>query len=228
LGRKPGPTMTKIFNIGRYLRPRRNPVNRLKKAIAFYERLLTDGRFAGHPISRFFRRIFENRRTARFFGINLTILALISALLIPPASAFSYQPEAEITNLDQNVIQVTTEDSVRVPTQSFRVTQGYHLFHQAIDLDGELGEPVFPIMDGFVEKTEQSRVSYGNYVVINHNSGYKSLYAHLSKITVQEGQEVDKNTVIGTIGATGWATGPHLHLEVFDHERPINPLTILR
>ena len=64
--------------------------------------------------------------------------------------------------------------------------------------------------------------------MINHGSGFKSLYAHLAKITVNEGDEVDKNTVLGTVGSTGWSTGSHLHLEVYDNGRTFNPLTILK
>ena len=65
-------------------------------------------------------------------------------------------------------------------------------------------------------------------MLINHGSGFKSLYAHLGKIVVLPGDEVDKNTVIGTVGSTGWSTGSHLHLEVYENDRTFNPLTILK
>ncbi|HNP89668.1 MAG TPA: M23 family metallopeptidase, partial [Candidatus Woesebacteria bacterium] len=56
-----------------------------------------------------------------------------------------------------------------------------------------------------------------------HGSGRKSLYAHFSKIAVKEGQTVEKDTVIGFIGSTGWSTGPHLHLEIMENGQKINP-----
>ena len=80
-----------------------------------------------------------------------------------------------------------------------------------------------PILPGKVEKTARLRFGYGNYIIVNHGSGFKSLYAHLSKITVKEEQKVDKNTVIGFIGSTGWSTGPHLHLEIINNKERVNP-----
>lgn len=242
MGRNQGPnhlpTMTHALSIGRYQlaininrklgRPKKTSFVRLKEAIAVYERLLKDRRFSGHPLSRVFRRLFENKKARRFFGINLTVAALFVGTLMPPPSAFSYHPP-EITSLDSNVVQITTENSIRSPTGSLEITQGYHFFHPGIDLNGDFGDPVFPMMNGVVEETALGRFGYGNYIIINHNGArLKSLYAHLAKITVKKEEEVDKNTVIGTIGRTGWATGSHLHFEVWENGQPINPLTILR
>ena len=64
--------------------------------------------------------------------------------------------------------------------------------------------------------------------MIDHGNKLSSLYAHLSKIEVEEGQEVTMDTEIGRMGATGRAFGDHLHLEVYDHGKAVNPLTILR
>lgn len=183
---------------------------------------------AGQPLSRVFRLIFENKKTRRIFGLNLTLVALFTGILVPPISAFTGNPQTEITSINPEIIQLTTESSVRVPTDSFIVSQGYSLLHRGIDLDGEIGEPVYPIMDGVVEEIAYSRFAYGNHITINHGSGFKSLYAHLAKIVVEENEEVDRGTVIGTIGHTGLATGSHLHLEVYDNDRTFNPLTILK
>ena len=57
--------------------------------------------------------------------------------------------------------------------------------------------------------------SYGNYIIINHNNGYKTLYAHLSRIYVQKGQTIERGTIIGKIGMTGCASGPHLHFSLY-------------
>ena len=83
-------------------------------------------------------------------------------------------------------------------------------------------------MGGMVKTAAYTRFGYGNYIIINHGSSYKSLYAHLSKIIVEKNQEVDKGTVIGLVGSTGLSTGSHLHLEVWENDHPINPLTILK
>ena len=63
--------------------------------------------------------------------------------------------------------------------------------------------------------TAGSHWSYGNYVVINHGNGYKTLYAHMSKIAVSAGQGVERGQVIGYVGSTGNSTGNHCHFEMY-------------
>ena len=174
------------------------------------------------------RRLAENRQIRHAFNINLMAASLLLGIVSPSVSAFTDNPAEEITTVNPVISQLTTEHSVRVPTENFIINQGYSFFHPGIDLKGAIGEPVYPIMPGMVEQTVADRFGYGNHVIVNHGSGFKSLYAHFSKIIAKEGQEVDKNTVIGLIGSTGWSTGPHLHFEVWDNGRPFNPLTILK
>lgn len=209
-------------------RPKKRLTIRLEKFISRLVKLAKDRRYPGHRISRILRYLFENKKTKKILGFNLAAVVLFTGVIGSPISAFSDNPQAEITAINPNIIQLTTDHSVRIPLDSFEVSQGYHLFHRAVDLNGELGEPVYPIMDGVIEDTFYNRFSYGNHVVINHGSGFKSLYAHLEKIVVEKDEEVDKNTVIGTVGSTGLATGSHLHLEVYDNDRAFNPLTILK
>jgi murein DD-endopeptidase MepM/ murein hydrolase activator NlpD len=209
-------------------RPGKNLLARGKEFLVYLLKLAKDKRRAGQPLSRVFRYLLENKKTKRIFGLNLAIMVLFAGVITPPISAFTNNPEGEITTLSASVVNLTTEHSVRVPLDSFVVTQGYSLFHRGVDLNGELGEPVYPIMDGTVETIFSNRFSYGNHLIVDHGSGFKSLYAHLAKIVVKEGEEVDKGTVIGTVGSTGWATGTHLHLEVYDNGRTFNPLTILK
>lgn len=209
-------------------RPKNTPVYRFISFTRYLTKLATDKRFSGHPVSRVLRRVFENKRIKKVLGFNLTVLILLTSIASPAASALKANPEAEIVALTSEKVELTTEESVRVPLDSFVITQGYHLFHRGIDLKEVQGAPVYPTMDGVVEEVIYGRFSYGNYLIVNHGSGFKSLYAHLSKIVVEKGQEVDKNTVIGLIGSTGWATGSHLHFEVLENGHPINPLMILK
>jgi murein DD-endopeptidase MepM/ murein hydrolase activator NlpD len=155
-------------------------------------------------------------------------LVVLTGLLAPQTSAFGNQGESEATIFNPAVIRLTTENSIRRPLDSFNISQGYRTFHRAIDLNEVTGAPVYPIADGKVKMASYGRVSYGNHVIVDHGSGFESLYAHLAKIVVKNGEAVDKNTVLGTVGATGLATGSHLHLEVYDHGQPFNPLTILK
>jgi murein DD-endopeptidase MepM/ murein hydrolase activator NlpD len=65
---------------------------------------------------------------------------------------------------------------------------------------------------------------YGNCVIIDHGFGYKTLYAHMSRFNVQNGQSVKRGEVIGYVGNTGKSTGPHLHYEVIKEGAKINPV----
>jgi len=174
------------------------------------------------------RKFFEKKSIKKIFGFNLVAVVLFTGVVSSPISALNQTQAQETVALTANVVQLTTEHGVRIPLDNFIISQGYSNFHRGVDLDGNLGDPVYPIMDGVVEGTFYSRFSYGNHIMVNHGSGFKSLYAHLGKIIVQVGQEVDKNTVLGTVGSTGWSTGSHLHFEVYDNDRAFNPLTILK
>lgn len=209
-------------------RSQKTPFSHLAGLISQVAKLVRDKRYTGHPLSRVFRHVFENKKAKRILGLNLTAIAIFTGVYGVPISAFSGNPQNEITALNPVIVELTTVHSVRVPLDSFEVTQGYSFFHRGIDLNGELGEPVYPLMDGRVEALAYGRFSYGNHLIIDHGSGFKSLYAHLAKIVVEEGETVDKNTVIGTVGTSGWATGSHLHLEVYDNDQTFNPLTILK
>lgn len=212
-------------------RPRKTSFYRLRQAAAYSKRLVTDNRFAGHPVSRVLRRVFESRQVKKALGLNLVGLILASSLATPTESVLrnSAQP-VEIVSLaiSPEEVEITTQHTVRVPLESFKVTQGYSFFHRGVDLKEITGAPIYPIMDGVVEAAFDTRLGYGKHVIINHGASHKSLYAHLSKIIAKEGQEVDKNTVIGLVGSTGLSTGAHLHLEIWENGQPLNPLTILK
>lgn len=100
-------------------------------------------------------------------------------------------------------------------------------YHKGIDIGGVgYGSPVHASKAGNV-LIAQSSSSYGNYVAISHGSGNTTLYAHLSSFTVSAGQFVSQGTVIGYTGATGHATGPHLHFGITINGSWVNPLNYL-
>jgi len=82
-------------------------------------------------------------------------------------------------------------------------------------------------MAGRVQATGYDANS-GNYIVIAHHGGYKTLYAHLSLIRVKEGQYVKTGDQIGNVGSTGLSTGSHLHFTVYKNGVTVNPRTLLR
>jgi len=178
----------------------------------------------GNKISRYFRHIFEHKDIRKLLGTNLALVLIASSFA--PTNVFA-DAEAEQNVVGEATTPLVTERSAQYPTETVRITQGYRLFHPGLDLDGLTGDPIRPIKAGRIEAISRSRYAYGNAVVIDHGNKITSLYAHLSKILVVEGQEVTTNTVIGEMGATGRASGDHLHLEIRDHGVAVNPVTVL-
>jgi murein DD-endopeptidase MepM/ murein hydrolase activator NlpD len=99
-------------------------------------------------------------------------------------------------------------------------------FHPGLDISAEKGTPILATADGTIELAAPSG-DYGNLVVIDHGFGLVTRYGHLSKFAVWPGQQVKRGDVIGYVGATGRATGPHLHYEVLANGKLMNPLQLL-
>jgi murein DD-endopeptidase MepM/ murein hydrolase activator NlpD len=101
--------------------------------------------------------------------------------------------------------------------------------HNGVDLTAYLGSPILAADSGTVTVAQYGGYNggYGNYVVIDHRNGFSTLYGHLSAIAVQSGQIVAKGERIGSAGATGMATGPHLHFEIRYKGVTRNPLCFL-
>lgn len=101
---------------------------------------------------------------------------------------------------------------------------GYSKMHQGVDFSAPRGTPILAAGDGIVKTKATHRRGYGNYVEIQHNKNYSTLYAHMSKFAnLALGAKVKQGQVIGYVGDTGTATGPHLHYEVIVNGRKVNP-----
>lgn len=107
------------------------------------------------------------------------------------------------------------------------MSQGYREDHRAIDIAATTGTLVTAADRGVVMRAGWNDQGYGQFVVIDHNIDYITLYAHLHEIFVEEGEVVAQGQVIGVIGSTGNSTGPHLHFEIRDFGRRANPLDFL-
>jgi murein DD-endopeptidase MepM/ murein hydrolase activator NlpD len=99
-------------------------------------------------------------------------------------------------------------------------------FHPGLDISADKGSPVYATADGDVEQAGFSG-AYGNLITLKHGFGLETRYGHLSAIKVKPGQSVKRGDLIGLVGATGRATGPHLHYEVRVNGRILNPLNLL-
>ncbi len=104
---------------------------------------------------------------------------------------------------------------------------GYNKMHKGIDFAAPMGTPVYAGGNGVVEIAGRNG-SYGKYIRIRHNNGYKTAYAHLSgfKKGISIGKRVNQGEVIGYVGSTGRSTGPHLHYEIIYQNKQINPMTL--
>ncbi len=118
------------------------------------------------------------------------------------------------------------------PMEFSRVTSGFSMrmhpihkvwrAHLGVDYGAPTGTPVRSVGDGVVESAGWQN-GYGNAVLIRHSNDRTTLYGHLSRIDVHKGQRVEQGARVGAVGATGWATGPHLHFEVRvkgEHQNP--------
>jgi murein DD-endopeptidase MepM/ murein hydrolase activator NlpD len=99
-------------------------------------------------------------------------------------------------------------------------------YHTGIDISTDKGSPVWATAAGTVESASFNG-AYGNLIVINHGFGLVTRYAHLSGFAVQAGDKVAQNDVIGYVGATGRATGPHLHYEVLFSGKLLDPMQLI-
>jgi murein DD-endopeptidase MepM/ murein hydrolase activator NlpD len=103
---------------------------------------------------------------------------------------------------------------------------GEGAMHTGIDITAPIGTPVKAAADGIVVSANWN-YGYGRCVIIEHGNNYQTLYGHLSRIDVIEGQEIRQGDVLGAVGNSGKSTGSHLHYEVRIGSTPVNPYRFL-
>lgn len=121
---------------------------------------------------------------------------------------------------------VSNNDLTRVASGfGYRIHPIYGIpkMHNGLDFSSTQGTPIYATGDGVVKNAEFGS-GFGNNVVINHGYGYETLYGHMVRIKVHEGQRVKRGEVIGWVGSTGASTGPHCHYEVHINGRPVDPV----
>ena len=99
--------------------------------------------------------------------------------------------------------------------------------HRGVDYAAPTGTPVRSVGEGVVELAGRQN-GYGNVVEIKHSGERTTVYAHLSRIDVRKGQRVEQGAQVGAVGATGWATGPHLHFEFKLNGAQQNPVAMAK
>jgi len=170
------------------------------------------------------------------YNISLEKIALVNNFtdnIVPPGTVL-FLPDAK---LDWVTIQEINGDLFHRPLHGgFYISSrygwrnnpfsGYRTFHNGMDMATSYGTPVYAALDGTVSATGFD-VTYGNYIIISHHSGYQTMYGHLSAILTTRGQSVSTVTRIGLVGNTGESTGPHLHFTVYKNRATMNPAQLL-
>lgn len=121
-----------------------------------------------------------------------------------------------------------------LPLKNVRLTSGFGTrwhptlgskrFHSGVDLKASMGMPVYAASSGKVEMAGQAD-GYGIMVSIQHAEAMQTRYAHLSALAVEAGERVEQGQIIGYVGSTGRSTGPHLHFEMRQAGRPVDPVS---
>lgn len=162
--------------------------------------ILLQENYSSHPLTK----------TNIYYNINgRDYLFLRSKRFTPTERAYFLDSSLRLP-LDNDSFWVSSEFGKRKNPFSGEMKN-----HNGIDLAAAEGTPVYAIKDGAVYAAIEKDPEFGNYIILSHDLGkMTSVYAHLSKITVDRYQYVKKGDVIGYVGQTGKATGPHLHFEI--------------
>lgn len=201
------------------------------------------------------RRAWKKLRVSTV-GLSISIMMTLTAVsLISAVQSFWYskevqaqenlEPQAEVISdsvvasnkvtINQNnnaqrisypAVDLSTLPVERQWPVRGRLTTYFSSYHPAIDIAISRGTPVSSYASGVVVASGYSG-GFGKRIIVQHNSGFQTLYAHLDNINVGLGQSVDPNTIIGNVGSTGRSTGPHLHFQVTQNGRFLNPLSVL-
>ncbi len=168
-------------------------------------------------------KIFNKNAARRAVGVPFAGMAIALSLLTYPTHAFEYT-SAQGPQASAAQVVFTTKTQYQFPLEAtLGMSQGYYGLHRGVDLRAPKGTAVYAIDRGTVVEVEEMRVGYGHFVRIAHDGTVSSLYAHLDQVKVEPGEKIEGGAIIGTVGMTGWTTGPHLHLEVQVGEKSVNP-----
>jgi LysM repeat protein len=156
-------------------------------------------------------------------------LAIGDVIIVPDGVKPNVQPIAPRLGsvMTPNAGAVTALGVFVWPTNG-TISQRFSWYHPGVDIANRALPNVLAADAGTVVFAGWDGAGYGNMIMIDHGNGYKTRYAHLSKIYVVVGQTVNRGAAIGRMGSTGHSTGPHLHFEIYSGGTRINPLSALQ
>ena len=134
---------------------------------------------------------------------------------------------------DKKVMLASIPAILPIKKGDFYVASGYKMrmhpilkinkFHKGMDFTAPKGTPIYASGDGKIYRAQRSK-TFGKVVYIDHGFGYKTIYAHMSKMVVKRGQPIKRGDLIGYVGNTGLSVAAHLHYEVHKNDRALNPI----
>ena len=190
--------------------------------------------WAGDKFELFYERRLTNAGEAEEGG---KILAASLILRGKPMTFYRFETEdgkVEFYNAEgksaKRMLMKTPVDGARLTSyygNRKHPILGYTRMHKGVDFGARRGTPIMAAGDGVVERASPWG-SYGNYLRIRHNGTYKTAYGHMTGYAkgIKAGVRVRQGQIIGYVGATGGATGPHLHYEILMNGNQVNPLTL--
>lgn len=199
----------------------------MKKIRSFLITTLTSATPRGSKLGLYIRKTLKHLNFRQILGVNLAGMAFFAGIIIPQSQEAISNLEVSLDTQKTVVVLQPSASLFQWPLQEFGISQMFSIYHPGMDLTNPIGTPIYPIADGIVSWTKNIPFGYSSHVLVTHDNGIQSLYAHMSKILVHEGSRVTKHTPLGLVGVTGWTTGSHLHFEVYQENAPTNPIEIL-
>ena len=138
---------------------------------------------------------------------------------------FITQPQSFASPDSEQINMVNPVKQAKV-TSKYGANNKFHQFHKGIDLGASIDTPIVAASSGVVRVSTdllEKRKNYGTLIIIDHDDGFHSVYAHLNSRNVSTGDKVEAGQLIGHVGETGKASGPHLHLELLKDNKHVNP-----
>lgn len=178
-----------------------------------------------HPLSELERLLFSVRSDRQGVPVVLRGNDRTERFLFFPGEDFSPTERAFFLNA-----------AFRYPLPAYHLTSGFGIrrnpvtghivFHEGLDLAAPEGTEVYACREGTVQEIGYNAI-YGNYVLLKHEGGWTSLYGHLSAVLTVLHKNLQSGSLLGRVGSTGQSTGPHLHFELRQNGKPLNPANVL-
>lgn len=185
---------------------------------------------SSHPISKLLRPVLEARRLKTAVGGLMSAVGVFFSFFWLVAGVYQWsEPVQAFSPLTTEAVIETEKQNYFygfgkvVPSMS-GVSQGFSRWHPGVDITAPAGSEIYPIQTGKVVRIENTKWGYGRSILMSHDNGISSLYAHVGKVMVEEGETVGPETILAEVGLTGRTTGYHLHLEIRVESKVINPL----